>query len=213
MIKKLLRRNRWTADILEAYYFSRKFLRPKGWFKSRRLLQSVDEATNPLPWFTYPSLHFIHQKLQLKPMKVFEFGSGNSTLWLAVRVESIISVENNSEFYTEMTKKLNSLDNVTYELKNLNENYHQKILEYQDEFDIIIIDGRERVECAKSCLRALKKDGVIIFDNSDRDRYKEAYDFLVAHQFKKIDFKGIGPIGYKEWQTSIYYRTQNCFEI
>lgn len=199
--------------MLEAYYFSRKFLRPKGWFKSRHLHQSVDEGMNPLPWFTYASLHFIEQKLSLKPMKVFEFGSGNSTLWLSSRVANIISIENNPEFYADMSEKLHAINNVTYELRNLNENYHQKILEYQDEFDIIIIDGRERVECVKNCLQALKKTGVIIFDNSDRIRYEEAYDFLAKHQFKKIDFKGIGPIGYKEWQTSIYYRTKNCFEI
>ena len=199
--------------MLEAYYFSRKFLRPKGWLESRRLQQSIDSEKNPLPWFTYSALHFICQKLELKPMKVFEFGSGNSTLWFAARVASVVSVENNPEFYTEMTEKIQLVSNVTYELRHLNKNYSQKILEYEEAFDIIIIDGRERVECVKNCLQALKKDGVIIFDNSDRARYAEAYDFLAQHQFKKIDFKGIGPIGYKEWQTSIYYRTENCFDI
>ena len=213
MIKRILRLNRWTSSLLEAYFFSIKYLKQKGWFESRYLHQPLDKDRNPIPWLTYSSIHFISQKLNLRPMRVFEYGSGNSTLWFSSRVERIISIENDVDFYNKMLKKVSDISNISYELKMLNDNYSSKILEYENEFDILIIDGRERVQCAKNCIKSLKKDGIIIFDNSDRLKYQEAYDFLEKNQFKKLEFKGVGPIGHIEWKTTIYYREDNCFEI
>ncbi len=213
MLKKILRKNRLTSSLLEVYFLYKKYLKQKGWLESRYKHKPIDHNGKPLPWFTYASIHFIKQKLYLKPMKVFEYGSGNSTLWFSSKVKSIISIENDSNFYYKMLKKFSSKNNIIYELKKLNTNYSTKILDYENEFDIVIIDGRERVECTKNCIKALKKDGIIIFDNSDRVKYKEAYNFLSDLNFKNIEFKGHGPISHTEWQTTIYYREDNCFKI
>lgn len=213
MIKRLLRLNRWTSGLLEAYFFSRKYLKPKGWFESRYLHQPLDENKNPIPWLTYSAIHFINQKLSLRPMRVFEYGSGNSTIWFSSRVQSIVSIENDVDFYNKMLKKVSAISNISYELKALNDNYSAAVLGYENAFDILIIDGRERVQCAKNCIKALKKDGIIIFDNSDRVQYQEAYDFIEKNEFKKLEFNGVGPIGHVEWKTTIYYRDDNCFEI
>ena len=211
-IQRILRSN-LTPGFVRSLFFSEKYLKKEGWFKSWYLGRPVDNSGKPIPWFTYPFVHFLEQKLRLRPMKVFEFGSGNSTIWLSPRVKSITSVESEADFYSEIKGQISLLSNVTYELRKQGENYYQKILEFKNEFDVIIIDGKERVDCAKNCIGALKEDGVIIFDNSDRTIYKEAYDYLLEQGFKKIDFRGIGPLVYSDWQTSIYYRDKNCFEI
>ena len=39
---------------------------------------------------------------------------------------------------------------------------------------------KERNKCAIECLTELAPDGVIVFDNTDRPRYREAYDFLAG---------------------------------
>ena len=103
--------------------------------------------------------------------------------------------------------------NITYILSDIKNDYSKKVLDYKDEFHIIIIDGRDRITCTKNSLKALRQDGIIIWDNSDREKYQEAYDFLSNAGFKKIDFKGLGPIGHIEWQTSIFYKSNNCFNI
>ena len=146
MIKKILRKNRFTGNILEVYFLSKKYLKPKGWFRSRYLHIPIDNNNAPVPWFTYSSKHFIEQKLLLKPMTVFEYGSGNSTLWFSSRVDSITSIENDKDFYSIMLKEFSLKTNISYELRKLEDNYSSKILEYESEFDIVIIDGR------KSCL-------------------------------------------------------------
>lgn len=212
-IKKILRKFSFSAGILETYFLFKTFLKPKGWVLSRFLFRPVQADGQPIPWMTYSSLHFIRQKLENTSFQVFEYGSGNSTLWFSERVAHITSVEHDTEYYEIVKNKIQSRSNVTYMFADLETDYSKKILDYTNEFHIVIIDGRDRIACTKNCLQSLREDGIIIWDNSDRERYQEAYDFLAKNGFKKIDFRGLGPIGHNEWQTSIFYRTTNCFNI
>lgn len=212
-IKKILRKHQFTARLLEVYFFSKEHLVKKGWFLSRFTSSPIDNNKAPLPWFTYSSIHFLNTKLLNTAFNVFEFGSGNSTLWFAKKAKHVVSIEHDNKFYQIKKNEIQLLDNVKYELIALNEGYSDKILDFDNVFDIIVIDGRERIACAKKCLKALKNDGVVIWDNSDRIEYAEGYNFLIKNNFKKIDFRGIGPISHKEWQTSIFYRTNNCLDI
>jgi len=212
-IKKIFRRFSFSSSLLETYFLFKKYLKPKGWILSRYLHKLVDIKVQPIPWMTYASLHFINQKLKNTSFNIFEYGSGNSTLWFSKRVKHIISLEHDSSYYEIFNKKIQSFSNITYIFSEIKDNYSKKILEYKDEFHIIIIDGRDRINCTKNSLNALRSDGIIIWDNSDREKYQEAYDFLAEAGFKKIDFKGLGPIGHIEWQTSIFYKSNNCFGI
>lgn len=211
--QKLLSKHPITAKYLALSFLAKDYLTPKGWFKSKFSRMPLNNNNDPIPWFTYSSIYFISQKLNKKSFSVFEFGSGNSTLYFASRVKRIVSVEYDAEFYKLINQKLENLDNVSYIFANLGVNYFQQILNHKNEFDIIIIDGRERIECAKNCISALKEDGLIIWDNSDRKEYNEGYLFLEGNGFKRIDFRGHGPISSSEWETSIFYRDKNCFDI
>ena len=79
--------------------------------------------------------------------------------------------------------------------------------------DVIVIDGRDRVNCAKACVAGLTDGGVIIWDNSDRPRYEEGYAFLKAQGFKRLDFAGPGPVNFTPWMTSVFYRANNRLGI
>lgn len=146
-------------------------------------------------------------------MVVFEFGSGNSTLWWGKKVSKVISYEHDLSWYQSFKNRLPS--NVEYHHCELayGEEYSKAILDYNNAFDIIIIDGRDRVNCAKNSLGALKDHGVIIWDNSDRESYEEGYSFLIQNDFKRLDFEGHGPINSYGWSTSIFYRNNNCLGI
>ena len=73
-------------------------LRDDGWFESFNTKRSIDKEGNPIPWCTYPFIKFIEPKLN-KDFSVFEYGSGNSTIWYAQRVKEIISVENDEDWF------------------------------------------------------------------------------------------------------------------
>ncbi len=57
-------------------------------------------------------------------------------------------------------------------------------------FDIIVIDGMERVRCAQVAPSRLRDDGIIIFDNSDRTAFKPGIAHLHEQGFGRIDFYG-----------------------
>ena len=188
------------------------YLKRIGWFNSFSKTVPVSKNGNALPWYTYAIISFIESRLK-KQMIVFEYGSGNSTVWWAKRVERVVSCEHDKRWYQKM--KSNIPSNVTYIHNELQPHgdYSKVTLKYNKEFDIIAIDGRNRVACAMNSISALKDTGVIIWDDSYRDKYQVGYDFLLSKGFKRLDFAGFLPIGIEGSCTSIFYRTKNCFDI
>lgn len=114
-----------------------------------------------------------------------------------------------------MLPTLSKNPKITYKLRDLkSKEYVEEITNYTNEFDIIVLDGRERVQCCLNTLPALKKGGIIIWDNSDRREYEEGYRFLEVNNFKRIDFHGMGPINSRAWCTSVFYKQgENCLGI
>ncbi|WP_156914918.1 class I SAM-dependent methyltransferase [Rubidibacter lacunae] len=171
----------------------------------------VDRCGNCLPWLTYPAIAFLSKRIQ-RDMAVFEYGSGNSTFWWSQRVARVVACEHDAKWYTSMKERVPS--NVDYRhYEREDGKYSRAILEYHREFDVVVIDGRDRVACAKNSLGALREDGAIVWDNSDRERYREGYSYLLEHGFKRLDFEGHGPNETRRWCTSIFYRSNNCFCI
>ena len=146
-------------------------------------------------------------------MRVFEYGSGHSTLWWAKHTGSVVSCEHDEKWYQTIKDQLP--DHVDYHHVPLvyGGEYSQYIKNYQEEFDIVVVDGRDRINCAKNAVGALKKDGVLIWDNSDRHEYREGMLYLKQLGFKQIDFFGHGPVSTVQWNTSIFYRRENSFCI
>lgn len=187
------------------------YLRTTGWLRSRSQLMPTDVRGEPIPWMTYPSLSFLEPRVRAE-MSVFEFGSGSSTLWWARRVRRVISCEHDRAWF-ERTRAIVPLHVEISHVALEEQQYSREVLKYQNMFDIVVIDGRDRVNCARNTLPALKSDGVILWDNSDRDEYRPGYEFLEQHGFRRIDFTGMGPMNDYQWSTSIFYRDQNCLGL
>jgi hypothetical protein len=183
------------------------FLRESGWLESYRRRVPMS-ATGPLPWFTYSAIAFLEPRLAAD-LSVFEYGAGFSTLWWAARVKSVASCENDQAWFSRMTADCPANAQLLYEPRG--EGYWQKAAGFSS--DIIVIDGRDRVECAKACLPGLKAGGVIVWDNSDRPRYQPGYDLLKQNGFRRLDFSGMGPVNFTPWVTSVFYRSENCLGI
>jgi hypothetical protein len=188
------------------------YLKRVGWFESFRQGMPCEENKIALPWFTYGAIAFLEKRIN-KEMYVFEYGSGNSTIWWSGRASKVVSCEHDRKWYFHMKSKLaNNVEYLHFDLVSGGD-YSKEILKYKDTFDIVVIDGRDRVNCARNSIPALKSNGVIIWDNSDREKYTEGYDFLIANGFRRLDFVGMGPIGSKGWCTSVFYRSNNCLCI
>lgn len=183
-----------------------------GWLRSLLVRRPLDREGNPLPWITYPALEFLEPRIS-PAMRIFEYGSGNSTLWWAKRVSLVVSCEHDYSWYQNVRSRIPGNVRLNYRELSPGGEYSRMVATYRNEFDIIVIDGRDRNNCAKQCLPALKADGVILWDNSDRDSYTEGFRFLLDSGFSRIDFPGMGPVNLSPWCTSLFYREENCFGI
>ncbi|MEJ7650309.1 MAG: hypothetical protein WKF57_14940 [Nakamurella sp.] len=170
--------------------------RVKHWLASlSRVHNSLAIAELDVPWWTYKAIDEVDAWLQARPrpIRVFEYGSGASTFWVSKRADEVFSVEHHEGFAAMMRPELAKLGNVTFfevpapkaEEPRIGSakpgstdldfyDYVHAIDHVEGTFDIVIIDGRAREECLTVARERVAPDGIIVFDNSHRARYKRA---------------------------------------
>lgn len=171
--------------------------RVAAWLRSLFAIYDVEQlARLDVPWWTFDSADRVTAFLEQRPdARVFEWGSGASTLWLAARAGSVRSVEHHAGWAAELAPRLP--DNVILTVVEPTESAAPVVgsakpgharLEFAEyvaaidavpgDFDLIVIDGRAREACLARAVDRLRPDGLIVFDNVDRQRYVDAIDTL-----------------------------------
>jgi hypothetical protein len=200
MIKKIIKRllSRSIITTLRNYkILSVQF----GQHETIKRWDCIDSNCTPIPWYTYPAIEYLKQ-LDLSDKTIFEYGSGNSTRFWAQRCKKLISVEDNKEWFEKI--KASIPDTVEYCLFEEREKYIESIRQFPNEFDIIIIDGSHRYDCAVEALKKLRDDGFVILDNSD---WRELSSKLLrSADLIEVDMSGFGPINGYTWTTSFYFK-------
>ena len=185
-----------------------------GWYKSAWKNASIDAQGNPVPWLTYPAIFFLEQRKKIiKGADVFEYGSGNSTFWWEKYSKKVVAVEYFNKWYKKMSEDLSKKTTLLFRENNDSHDFANAILEEKTKYDIVVVDGRDRVRCAINAAERLKAGGVIIWDNSERPRYAKGVKQLHKLGFKQLDFFGPVPIDNKLEITSIFYKDKNIFDI
>ena len=175
-----------------------------GWINSVIKARPLDANNNPIPWFTYPSIDFLESIIDRK-WNVFEWGSGNSTKWWSTKCTSVTAVESNPAWHAEVSQSLPP--NAKLILAADKESYTQSIRQQLDfTFDVVVVDGEHRNECVLASLGKVSENGIIVFDNSDRQAYDEGIRCLLDSGFYRIDFWGLIPSYAYRNCTSIFFR-------
>ncbi len=188
------------------------FLHQSGWYNSLVKGKPLSNSGEEIPWLNYGFFYFLQSRLT-KEQVLFEYGSGASTVYFAEKVKKVVSVEHDNEWYKKVFDAKPKNVDVVFEALDVNGKYCSKINEYDEQFDIVLVDGRDRVNCIKKAVRKLSSKGVIILDNSNRDRYASVFLWEGLKDFKHITFTGILPGGFKPDATTVFYRTDNCLNI
>jgi hypothetical protein len=188
------------------------YLRTTGWALSHRTNSAVDAEERPIPWYRYAAIDFLEERAA-PSQRVFEFGCGNSTLWWAERTESVTAVEHDSEWAGKVAAEAPGNVSILEVPLERDGDYCRTPLRLAGEFDVIVIDGRDRVNCGAQCLAALSPSGVVVWDDSHRRRYRVGLRLLEKQGFRRLRFTGLGPIGPESGETSILYRPDNCFRL
>jgi glycosyltransferase involved in cell wall biosynthesis/peptidoglycan/xylan/chitin deacetylase (PgdA/CDA1 family)/ubiquinone/menaquinone biosynthesis C-methylase UbiE len=179
-----------------------------------------------VPWINSKAKKWLDSYVNLG-MRVFEYGSGGSTLYFLENGCELVSVEHDPDWYQKVhdqfckqsiaSTNLHKLippsidlsDAVTYRSKYPGYDssrfveYVSEIDCYPDEyFDIISIDGRARNDCFRHALTKLKSSGIIMLDNSERERYLPCY--ILAKDWQFMELYGLGPYETELCQTTVF---------
>jgi len=185
------------------------------------------------PWLVFDAIDFM-KSVSLEGKRVFEYGSGGSTLFWLKRGAECVSVEHDEQWYGVMRDYLKDATRIDYRLVRPEaaldpgsadpadpgsyvsddrafsgqsfKDYVCQIDEFPDlSFDVVLIDGRARPSCIKHSVPKVKVGGAIILDNAERTYYlAKAKDRLA--NFERREFFGAGPISQFFTRTEIYER-------
>lgn len=165
------------------------------WLRSLFAIHDIDAMVAlDVPWWSYDAIDAVEAFLADRPKaRVFEYGSGASTVWAARRAARVISVEHDAGWHPIVARRLAEYDNADLVLiapdtevdagylsqkpgsKGQSFRNYVTAIERQDgPFDLIVIDGRARVACLGQALGHLAPGGMIVFDNSGREEYRAA---------------------------------------
>lgn len=214
-MRKFLMKQSWYLA-LRKYWVAYRLINDKknylvktGYLASHVHIASVGPDGNPVPWLVYPLVRFFEERLH-KGIRVFEFGSGYSTRFYAERTQSIIALEHEDRWIDEVRRKLKNVTNAEVIFRPNDASYPRAIQEQEGLFDLVVVDGRQRVLCAKAAMEKLSEQGVLILDDAHREKYAEAIAFYKSHGFKALEFSGLQPLGFEMSSSVLFYRANNC---
>ncbi len=195
-----------------------------------RSLQAGYLLTAPSPWLSFDAIDYLSSIIHTGS-RVFEYGSGGSTLyWLSLGADCV-SVEHDAEWYELVAPRLRQYANVDYRLVPPDSDsppcpdqadpdcyrseasgeysfkcYVTQIDPFADQsFDLVVVDGRARPSCIMHGARKVKQGGILVLDNADRDYYlAQTQRFL--QDFTCREFIGVTPSLYNLTQTNVYVR-------
>ena len=177
-----------------------------------------DALKNGEPWIVPEALSLL--KTFVKPdWRVFEWGSGGSTVFWSRNCKGVIAIEH-LDNWIERTKQMlidfNCPNNWTLHYAPADmtvtqehyRNYANAILQYDTQYDLIYIDGEatSRKWCLEHALTRVKKGGYLLLDNSN---WLADYDFGTDWQrwdFVERNLHWIGQAETFDWYTSILKR-------
>ncbi len=167
------------------------------------------------PWWTLPAIDAVERWITARngDVRAFEYGSGASTVWLARRCREVVTVEHDAGF-AKYVAPLIARDNIRLKLVEPATNVtapatgsgrrgyeHADFSAYVDAiagggvYDLVIIDGRARAACLARAREFLAPDGLIVFDNSARRRYRDA-------------LTGVPVVRYRGWAPALPYPSE-----
>ena len=195
-------------------------------FKNLFYLYDIDRLIKDnLCWWTYSIQKDIENILMKYHVKnILEYGSGASTIFFAKKGYEITSIEYDQSWFLKIKEYLKSMDktclyylpkdnivNFDYISKKNYNSYKNYVFfpkTLKKKFDLIIIDGRAREKCLEISLSLLSPKGIIIFDDTERTRYKKSINnFLSENKFNEKKFIGLAPGSiFKNRATSLIFK-------
>ena len=133
------------------------------WLQLRLFARYVEK-----PWIPPSATRRIQQHLSADACTL-EVGAGMSTLWLAKRSQSLLSIEADQKWFDKLSEILAARG-----LRHVNLQFRWQVADMCDfsnlpdgSLDFCLVDGGPRNECINAALAKLKPNGWLYVDNTD----------------------------------------------
>lgn len=161
------------------------------------------------PWWNERAIRYLGSCVR-RGDRVFEWGSGGSTVWLVGLGARVTSVEHDPQWVAKVkdrcpeadVRAIPGTDEGTlatewvhiYEGPRYFDDYVAAIDEFADEsFDVVIVDGICRAACLRRGAPKVRPGGVIVLDDSDMGHYRGLKKSLPG--WKTVSHAGFKPTG------------------
>jgi len=181
-----------------------------GHARSALARRAMTASGRPLPWYSYPAIGFLEQT-EVAGRQVLECGGGQSTRWWLGRGAVVTTLESHAAWAQELRASLGTqarIETVQDGLADLPADIAAA------QFDVVVVDGLDRVRAAQLALRCVRADGAILVDNSEGNWGPPGtypiVELLQGAGFSRVDFHGYGPGTRLPHCTSLFFK-DTCF--
>lgn len=191
---------RWTAHIATAKSKGTALADLRTWASTTLLRRDLGAAD--LPWLTFPAIRWLQARCQPQ-WRVFEWGSGASTLFFSRRGCRVVSVEHDHDWYHRVTAKLEGYPQAQVHhvpptgdagRPDAFQRYAAAIDRFPSgHFDLVLVDGRARLACLEHALSKVAPTGVLVLDDSQRSDYSSATRLVPTEEWRTLDLPGPRP--------------------
>jgi hypothetical protein len=189
------------------------FLYSGGWMESLRRERPCRTDGSSIPWMNYGVIRLLEDRLT-KQLALFEYGSGHSTTFYARLVSDVTSVEYDKAWFDVISPSLPENARLIYAEQDVDGAYCRAILQAPEKkYDVVVVDGRDRVNCVRKSSQQLTSTGVLILDDSQRTNYADGISYMRNSGFLSLDFEGLKPTGVTSDRTTVFYRADNCLGL
>lgn len=174
------------------------------------------------PWIQFDARDYVAARLRTSAT-ILEFGSGGSTLYWLSRGCAVVSVEHDPDWSAAVFDRVqrsigrNALVDLRvvppqegsseeggngFPARSTNAHYANMSFRAYVEaardlpaqsVDLLVVDGRARAACLASNVHKVRREGLIILDNSDRSEYQQAMLYLEKLGWQWRHFQGPTP--------------------
>jgi hypothetical protein len=209
---KLFPEATFKLKALSLLFSDQSFFYTTGWFESLKKNKPVTQDGSPIPWMNYAVISLLDKALPYE-CAVFEFGSGQSTVFFAQKCNSVTSLEHDVDWYDLIASSIPQ--NVSLLLSNSNEkaDYVGAIRRENKTYDVVVVDGKYRCESFAEATQWLSERGVLILDDSHRPEYVGCFEVARRMEFASLQLWGLKPMSAWMVETTVFYRRDNCLGL
>lgn len=170
---------------------------------TRSAAQAGIIGSNTQPWIALAAVKDIYEHLP-HARRILEYGGGSSTTWLLHHAPhaEVTTVEHDDTWlkllrssvaahpaWAKRWRCLQVPNQAAGKCRGADGRFYDNYVcagEKHAPFDMIIVDGRARSDCARQALKMLRPGGMLVLDDAERKRYHAAMADVPASWWRRV---------------------------